>query len=129
MRKPRLALGDLGERALQVGAGEGPVEWSGDLAVVLASFPTVRLNFRTTVLVAAAAMAHRAPAAPSLVDSPAATVAADLTANHPAGRRPEQAAAAAPWHHVHDLPRVQEGRARASGTRPIPRVGRSAGPW
>jgi hypothetical protein len=28
--------GDLGEHALQVGAGEGPVEQSGDLAVVLA---------------------------------------------------------------------------------------------
>jgi hypothetical protein len=36
MRKPRLALGDLGEHALQVGAGEGPVERSADLAVVLA---------------------------------------------------------------------------------------------
>ena len=35
-RQPWLALGDLGEHALQVGAGEGPVERSGDLAVVLA---------------------------------------------------------------------------------------------
>ena len=32
----RLALGDLGEHALRVGAGEGPVERSGDLTVVLA---------------------------------------------------------------------------------------------
>jgi hypothetical protein len=35
-RKPWLALSDLGEYGLQVGAGEGRVERSGDLAVVLA---------------------------------------------------------------------------------------------
>jgi hypothetical protein len=32
----RGSLDDPGEHGLQVGAGEGPVEWSGDLAVVLA---------------------------------------------------------------------------------------------
>ena len=69
-------------------------------------------------LLAEAAMPHRAPAAPALVDGRAAAVAADLTAGHPAGGRPEQAAAAAPWRHVHDLPGDGEGRDRPSGARP-----------
>jgi hypothetical protein len=66
-------------------------------------------------------MAPRAPAAPALVDGRAAAVAADLTAGHPSGGRPEEAAAAAPWHHVHDLPRVGGGTRPRQRCAPIPR--------